>query len=91
MVTTSTVKPGHRNKYSNNTGRTFIVSDIGIFRMIGPLLKKLGCCGVVVWLLISGVIATFYVGEYLERPAEQQSFWKAGVMVRKYVIITGLL
>ena len=59
-----------------------------LFRMIGPLLKKLGCCGVVVWLLISGVIATFYVGEYLERPAEHQSFWKAGVMVRKYVIIT---
>ena len=55
--------------------------------MIGPLLKKLGCCGVVVWLLISGVIATFYVGEYLERPAEHQSFWKAGVMVRMYVIL----
>ena len=55
--------------------------------MIGPLLKKLGCCGVVVWLLISGVIATFYVGEYLERPAEQQSFWKAGVMVKIFVII----
>ena len=28
VVTTSTVKPGHRNKYSNNTGRTFILSDI---------------------------------------------------------------
>ena len=55
--------------------------------MIGPMVKKLGCCGVIVWLLISAVIATFYIGEYLDRPPEHQSFWKAGVMVIYFKII----
>ena len=45
------------------------------------IIKQLGCCGVLVWLAISGVFATFFVGEYLTRPEEDKSFWKAGVQV----------
>ena len=50
--------------------------------MLGSTLKQLGCCGVLVWLIIAATFATFFVGEYLERDAEDQSFWKAGVQVR---------
>ena len=52
--------------------------------MLGSTLKQLGCCGVLVWLAISATFATFFVGEYLSRPAEDQSFWKAGVQVEEY-------
>jgi len=47
--------------------------------MLGATLKRLGCCGVLVWLLIGAVFATFFIGEYLERPEEEKSIWKAGV------------
>ena len=49
--------------------------------MIGSTLKRLGCCGVLVWLAIAGTFATFFIGEYLERPEEDKTFWKAGVQV----------
>jgi len=49
--------------------------------MLGATLKRLGCCGVLVWLMIGAVFATFFIGEYLERPEEQKSIWKAGVTV----------
>ena len=50
--------------------------------MLGSTLKRLGCCGVLVWLAIAGTFATFFIGEYLERPEAEQTFWKAGVQVR---------
>ena len=43
--------------------------------------SRMGCCGVLVWLVIAAVFATFFIMEYLERPAQQKSFWKAGVTV----------
>ena len=49
--------------------------------MLGSTLKQLGCCGVLVWLIIAATFATFFVGEYLERDEEDKSFWKAGVQV----------
>ena len=49
--------------------------------MLSATLKRLGCCGVLVWLAIAGTFATFFIGEYLERPEEDKSFWKAGVQV----------
>ena len=52
--------------------------------MIGSTLKRLGCCGVLVWLAIAGTFATFFIGEYLERPEEDKTFWKAGVQVQCY-------
>ena len=51
--------------------------------MLGSTLKRLGCCGVLVWLAIAGTFATFFIGEYLERPEAEQTFWKAGVQVRR--------
>ena len=56
--------------------------------MIGSTLKRLGCCGVLVWLAIAGTFATFFIGEYLERPEEDQTFWKAGVQVQHSVLVT---
>ena len=50
--------------------------------MLGQTLKKLGCCGVLVWLTIAGVFSTFFIMEYLERPDSEKSIWKAGVTVR---------
>ena len=50
--------------------------------MLSATLKRLGCCGVLVWLAIAGTFATFFIGEYLERPEEDKSFWKAGVQVQ---------
>ena len=50
--------------------------------MIGQTLKKLGCCGTLVWLALAAVMVVFFVGEYLERPPEKQSIYKAGVQVR---------
>ena len=56
--------------------------------MLGATLKRLGCCGVLVWLMIGAVFATFFIGEYLERPESEKSIWKAGVTVRiKHVLI----
>ena len=49
--------------------------------MLGQTLKRLGCCGVLVWLTIAAVFSTFFIMEYLERPASEKSFWKAGVTV----------
>ena len=49
--------------------------------MLGSTLKRLGCCGVLVWLAIGGTFATFFIGEYLERSEEDKTFWKAGVQV----------
>ena len=51
--------------------------------MLASTIKKLGCCGVLVWLAISAVFATFFIGEYLERPDDEKSLWKAGVQVQK--------
>ena len=51
------------------------------FNMLGQTLKRLGCCGVLVWLTIAAVFSTFFIMEYLERPASEKSFWKAGVTV----------
>ena len=55
--------------------------------MLGATLKRLGCCGVLVWLMIGAVFATFFIGEYLERPESQKSIWKAGVTVSKNSVI----
>ena len=55
--------------------------------MLGATLKRLGCCGVLVWLMIGAVFATFFIGEYLERPESQKSIWKAGVTVSKKSVI----
>ena len=56
--------------------------------MLGATLKRLGCCGVFVWLMIGAVFATFFIGEYLERPESEKSIWKAGVTVSiKHVLI----
>ena len=44
-------------------------------------LKKLGCLGVLVWLAIAGLISTFFIMEYLERPDSEKSIWKAGLRV----------
>ena len=49
--------------------------------MLASTIKRLGCCGVLVWLIISGVFATFFVGEYITREEHEKSFWKAGVQV----------
>ena len=49
--------------------------------MLGQTLKKLGFCGVLVWLTIAGVFSTFYIMEYLERPDSEKSVWKAGITV----------
>ena len=54
--------------------------------MLGSTLKRLGCCGVLVWLAIAGTFATFFIGEYLERQEEDKSFWKAGVQVQHSVV-----
>ena len=48
---------------------------------IRPLVRSFGCAGFFVWLAIGAVFATFFVGEYLDRPEHQKSFWKAGVTV----------
>ena len=32
---------------------------------------------------INLVFAVFFIGEYLERPDDEKSFWKAGVTVRQ--------
>ena len=55
--------------------------------MLGQTLKKLGCCGVLVWLTIAGVFSTFFIMEYLERPDSEKSVWKAGVTVSCQTII----
>ena len=55
--------------------------------MLGSTLKRLGCCGVLVWLAIAGTFATFFIGEYLERPEEDKTFWKAGVQVPALCIV----
>ena len=49
--------------------------------MLGQTLKKLGCCGVLVWLTIAAVFSVFFIMEYLERPDSEKSIWKAGVTV----------
>ena len=49
--------------------------------MVFSTVKQLGCCGVLLWLAISAVFATFFIGEYLERPDDMKSLWKAGVQV----------
>ena len=54
--------------------------------MLSATLKRLGCCGVLVWLAIAGTFATFFIGEYLERPEEDKSFWKAGVQVQNSLV-----
>ena len=54
--------------------------------MLSATLKRLGCCGVLVWLAIAGTFATFFIGEYLERPEEDKSFWKAGVQVHHSLV-----
>ena len=58
-----------------------------LYIMIGSTLKRLGCCGVLVWLAIAGTFATFFIGEYLERPEEDKTFWKAGVQAQHPVIV----
>ena len=55
--------------------------------MLGATLQRLGCYGVLVWLLIGGLIAIVYVGEYLDRPEEEKSFWKAGVTVSRILVV----
>ena len=57
------------------------VTNYNLTKMLASTIKKLGCCGVLVWLAISAVFATFFIGEYLERPDEEKSLWKAGVQV----------
>merc|ERR1712203_875718 len=46
---------------------------------IRPLVRSFGCAGFFVWLAIGAIFATFFIGEYLDRPENQNSFWKAGV------------
>ena len=48
---------------------------------IRPLVRSFGCAGFFVWLAIGAIFATFFIGEYLDRPEQQKSFWKAGVTV----------
>ena len=48
---------------------------------IRPLVRSFGCAGFFVWLTIGAIFATFFIGEYLDRPEQQKSFWKAGVTV----------
>ena len=48
---------------------------------IRPLVRSFGWAGFFVWLIIGAVFATFFIGEYLERPDHQKSFWKAGTTV----------
>ena len=48
---------------------------------IRPLVRSFGCAGFFVWLAIGAIFATFFIGEYLDRPEHQKSFWKAGVTV----------
>ena len=43
--------------------------------------RRLGCYGVLLWIAVGLFITFFVVGEYMDRPPEQQSFWKAGVAV----------
>ena len=54
-------------------------------------LKKLGCLGVLVWLAIAGLISTFFIMEYLERPDSGKSIWKAGLTVSSHEIIKIIL
>ena len=56
--------------------------------MVGATLARLGCYGVLVWLLVGFFITLIFVGEYLDRPPEQQSFFKAGVTVSCVYIMT---
>lgn len=42
-------------------------------------LAKAGVTSIVVWLSIGTVFATFYIGEYINRPESEKSVWKAGV------------
>merc|ERR1712210_271932 len=45
---------------------------------IRPLVRSFGWAGFFVWLIIGAVFATFFIGEYLDRPDHEKSFWKAG-------------
>ena len=63
---------------------------------IRPLVRSFGCAGFFVWLAIGAIFATFFIGEYLDRPETQKSFWKAGVTVscfktakKQYVLFRG--
>ena len=49
--------------------------------MLESPLRRFGLFGFIVWLLISSVFITFFVGEYLSRPESQKSVWKAGLSV----------
>ena len=49
--------------------------------MLGKTLRKLGCCGVLVWMAIGAIFATFFIGEYMERPEEEKSVWLAASTV----------
>ena len=42
-------------------------------------IAKAGVTSIVVWLSIGTVFATFYIGEYMDRPESEKSVWKAGV------------
>ena len=58
-----------------------IILQVLCIKMAVATLTRLGLYGVVVWLLVGVLITLISVGEYLNRPPAQQSFWKAGVTV----------